>query len=156
MHEKLDELQDDYSNEKDSRRRWQSAAEKLGTQIKRLNDRAEDHPFVLALIDGDGCIFHDRLLKMAADGGAEAAHQLLQDIKNVLQDKDVNPSCTVKVEIYVSLEDLSRKLALVGILNTAGDMNIFVHAFNLAQPLFSIVDVGRGKERADHKIKGTL
>ena len=156
LHEQLDDLKNDWSNEKDSRRRWQSMVKEQASQIKRLNDRLEDNPFVLALIDGDGCIFQDRLLQLAADGGAEAAHELHQEIKHVLQDRELSPSCTVKVEIYLSLEDLSRKLASVGILNTAGDMTTFAHAFNLAQPLFSIIDVGRGKERADHKIKGSV
>ena len=31
-----------------------------------------------------------------------------------------------------------------------------MRAFSLNQPLFSFVDVGSGKERADHKIKGEL
>lgn len=30
----------------------------------------------------------------------------------------------------------------------------FLHGFNLASPLFSIIDVGNGKEAADTKIKG--
>lgn len=156
LHQQLSEIRDDYNNEKDSRRRWQSAAEKITLQLRRANDKLEDNPFALVLLDGDGCIFHDKLLRAVAEGGAEAAHTLHQDIKHLLQDKEVNPSCTVKVDIYLSLDDLSRKLAAVGILDTAGSMYSFVHAFNLAQPLFSIVDVGRGKERADHKIKGTV
>lgn len=32
----------------------------------------------------------------------------------------------------------------------------FIHGFNLANPLFSIVDVGNGKEAADTKIKGAI
>jgi hypothetical protein len=32
----------------------------------------------------------------------------------------------------------------------------FARAFSLAQPLFSVIDVGQGKERADHKIRETL
>lgn len=32
----------------------------------------------------------------------------------------------------------------------------FGRAFGLAQPLFSFIDVGAGKERADHKIRETL
>lgn len=58
------------------------------------------------------------------------------------------------VQIYCNFEDLSRKLASVGILNNSGELHEFARAFSLNQPLFSFIDVGRGKERADHKIKG--
>lgn len=57
------------------------------------------------------------------------------------------------VLIYANLDDLSRKLAHVGLINTAGDFAAFARSFSLNQPLFHFVDVGRGKERADHKIK---
>ena len=154
LHEQLDEVRDDFSNEKVSRRRWQGECEKVNGLLKRAGEKLDESPFALVLIDGDGCIFQDKLIRAAGEGGADAAHTLHQEIKRVLQEKGVSASCSVKVEIYVSLEDLSRKLASVGILDTAGQMSTFVHAFNLAQPLFSIVDVGRGKERADHKIKG--
>ena len=130
------------------------AADQVSKKYKDAQDRNERDPFVLALIDGDGCVFQDRLLQAASDGGAEAAHELHQEIKRVVQDRDITASCSVKAEIYVSLDDLARKLASVGSLRTIGDMSHFVHAFNLSQPLFSIIDVGRGKERADHKIKG--
>lgn len=58
------------------------------------------------------------------------------------------------VQIYLSLEKLAIKLAQVGLLRTQQDMRIFAQRFSVNQPLFNIVDVGHGKERADHKIKG--
>lgn len=36
------------------------------------------------------------------------------------------------------------------------ELQAFARSFSLAQPLFSFVDVGSGKERADHKIRETL
>lgn len=39
---------------------------------------------------------------------------------------------------------------------TSEEFEAFVLGFNQASPLFSIVDVGNGKEAADSKIKGTL
>lgn len=39
-------------------------------------------------------------------------------------------------------------------LCTAEQFEAFVAGFNSASPLFSLVDVGSGKERADEKIKG--
>lgn len=39
---------------------------------------------------------------------------------------------------------------------SATDFEMFVLGFNSASPLFSIVDVGSGKEAADAKIKGDI
>lgn len=110
-------------------------------------------PFALALIDGDGCVFQDALLKKAGDGGAEAAHLLYTAIRNTLGDRGSNIS-TIMVNIYCDLDSLSRKLAAVGVINTPADLQAFTRAFSMSKPLFNFVDVGKGKERADHKIKG--
>lgn len=58
--------------------------------------------------------------------------------------------------IYLSLDKLAQKLASVGMLSRPQDLRIFAQAFSVNQPLFSIIDVGHGKERADHKIKGIV
>ena len=58
------------------------------------------------------------------------------------------------VQVYLSLDKLAMKLAQVGLVRSPQDMRAFVQHFNVNQPLFSIIDVGQGKERADHKIKG--
>ena len=56
--------------------------------------------------------------------------------------------------IYVNLEPLSRKLASLGIIESPANFRAFAQAFTANQPYFSIIDVGRGKERADSKIRG--
>jgi hypothetical protein len=60
------------------------------------------------------------------------------------------------VQIYVSLDKLAAKLSQVGLLRSAHELRAFSQNFGVNQPLFSIIDVGQGKERADYKIKGTL
>lgn len=60
------------------------------------------------------------------------------------------------VQIYLSLDKLAVKLQQVGLLRHPGEMRTFAQRFSLNQSLFSIIDVGQGKERADHKIKGVL
>ena len=59
------------------------------------------------------------------------------------------------VQIYLSLDKLAVKLAQVGLLRNPQELRAFAQHFSVNQPLFSIIDVGQGKERADHKIKGT-
>lgn len=59
------------------------------------------------------------------------------------------------VQIYLSLDKLAQKLASVNLIQKPLDLRTFAQGFSLNQSLFTIVDVGQGKERADHKIKGT-
>lgn len=58
------------------------------------------------------------------------------------------------VQIYLSLDKLAFKLQQVGLLRAPQDLRAFAQRFSVNQSLFSIIDVGQGKERADHKIKG--
>ncbi|GAB7353105.1 hypothetical protein MBLNU459_g3647t1 [Dothideomycetes sp. NU459] len=119
----------------------------------------EDSPFILALIDGDGAIFHDHLYKAGSEGGADAAHELHQEIRaHVAQQyPDRNTSnWAIVLHIYYNMEGLSHKLRALGILKNPNEMAPFARAFGLNQPLFSFIDVGSGKERADHKVRETL
>jgi hypothetical protein len=52
------------------------------------------------------------------------------------------------------MEGLSHKLRSLGILKTPNEMAPFARAFSLNKSLFSLLDVGSGKERADHKVRG--
>lgn len=60
------------------------------------------------------------------------------------------------VQIYVSLDKLAVKLFQVGLLRNQFELRTFAQNFSVNQPLFSIIDVGQGKERADYKIKGNI
>jgi hypothetical protein len=133
----------------------------------------EASSFVLALIDGDGAVvsgfrwscllshltglqFQDALLGAAAiDGGSEAASRLHHEIRNHVALLYTNSgNWPVMVQVYLSLDKLSEKLARVGLLRSPVELRFFAQRFSVNQPLFSIIDVGQGKERADHKIKG--
>ena len=60
------------------------------------------------------------------------------------------------VQIVLSLQGLGTKLQACGIITNPNELQAFGRAFGLAQPLFSFIDCGTGKERADHKIRETL
>ncbi|KAF2118679.1 hypothetical protein BDV96DRAFT_487270 [Lophiotrema nucula] len=60
------------------------------------------------------------------------------------------------VHIYVSLDKLAQKLTQVGLLKGGYEFRAFAQSFSVNQPLFSIIDVGQGKERADYRIKEML
>lgn len=107
------------------------------------------HNFVVVLVDGDGAIFQDYLLSMGKEGGAEAAHQLYTTIKEEVKAKypDAISDWSIVVQVVLNLQGLAMKLASCGIISSPTELVSFGRAFGLAQPLFSFVDVGIGKER---------
>jgi hypothetical protein len=101
--------------------------------------------------------FQDALLQAAGgDGGSEAASRLYHAIRDhVASLYNSSGNWPIMVQVYLSLDKLAQKLASVGLLRSPQDLRAFAQRFSVNQPLFSIIDVGHGKERADHKIKGT-
>ncbi|KAF2161711.1 hypothetical protein M409DRAFT_69525 [Zasmidium cellare ATCC 36951] len=157
---KFDERTDDYNNEVASRRLWQSKASQSEQALAQHKQASASKNFVVALIDGDGAIFQDWLYSLGrGEGGAEAAHQLHTALQNHL--KEIYPDQNVAdweivAQVVLNLSGLAKKLHDSGIISNPNELHAFGRAFGLAQPLFSFVDVGNGKERADHKIRETL
>ena len=149
-------LANDYLSERDIRRNYQKAVDEQKQEAREHERQLEASSFVLALVDGDGAIFQDALLQAAGgDGGSEAASRLYHAIRNHVASLHSNSgSWPVMVQIYLSLDKLAMKLAQVGLLRSPSELRAFAQRFSVNQPLFSIIDVGQGKERADHKIKG--
>ncbi|KAF2826204.1 hypothetical protein CC86DRAFT_350727 [Ophiobolus disseminans] len=151
-------LANDYLSERDIRRNYQKAVDEQKQEVREYERQLEASSFVLALIDGDGAIFQDVLLQAAGgDGGSEAASRLYHAIRNHVASLHSNSgSWPIMVQIYLSLDKLAMKLAQVGLLRSPTELRAFAQRFSVNQPLFSIIDVGQGKERADHKIKEML
>ncbi|KAF2688800.1 hypothetical protein K458DRAFT_414498 [Lentithecium fluviatile CBS 122367] len=151
-------LKNDYTSERDIRRNYQKAVDQMQRQVAETHRELENNSFVLALIDGDGVIFQDALLSAAAnDGGSEAASRLQHAIRAHIASLYSNSgNWPILVHIYLSLDKLAQKLASVGMLSHPQQLRTFAQGFSVNQPLFSIIDVGHGKERADHKIKEML
>lgn len=94
---------------------------------------------------------------MAGNGGSEAASKLQYAIREHIASIYSNSAgWSIVVQIYVSLDKLAQKLAQVGLLKNPHDLRAFGQEFGINQALFSIIDVGQGKERSDFKIKGTV
>ncbi|KAF3057043.1 SKP1-like protein 19 [Daldinia childiae] len=115
--------------------------------------------FAIAIIDGDGAVFRDDWIRKGEDGGAMAAHQLRDDIKKHLKEAypDVNiETWHIMVQVVLNLEGLSRKLFSVDLAKSMSELSAFARGFSRAQGLFSFIDVGKGKEQADFKVRETL
>lgn len=99
------------------------------------------------------------LLAAGKEGGADAAHQLQVEIRNQLRALYPEGSVgdwNIVVQIILNLQGLGTKLQSCGIILNPNELAAFGRQFGLTQPLFNFVDVGGGKERADHKIRETL
>ncbi|KAF1823683.1 uncharacterized protein K489DRAFT_394208 [Dissoconium aciculare CBS 342.82] len=149
----------DYNNEKDSRRLWQSKANTSQRLLDQHNKQSATSNFAVALIDGDGALFQDYLYKQGTNGGAEAAGLLHTEIQSHLQtiypDGNVG-DWNIVVQVFCNLQGLTAALLRAGIISNHTDLSEFGRSFGLARPLFNFIDVGTGKERADHKIRETL
>ena len=99
--------------------------------------------------------FQDFLYALGKEGGSDAAHQLHAEIKSHL--KRLYPDASVDdwsivVQVVLNLHGLAAKLHGCGVVSSPNELAEFGRAFGLAQPMFSFIDVGSGKERADHKV----
>ncbi|SJL05743.1 uncharacterized protein ARMOST_09079 [Armillaria ostoyae] len=126
----------------------------LQQMIESIN---EDNPLILALVDGDGNIFTDELLRQGQAGGRNAAMMLTKGLTDHTATVDARRSARSRVwlTVYCNKQGLSDTL-IANDVCTSEQFEAFFLGFNQAAPLFSIIDVGTGKEAADTKIKEHL
>ena len=113
-------------------------------------------PFVLVLIDGDGMIFEDSLIREGELGGKEAAAVLWNGIKDHVHDTlpDIPSDCRIVTRIYANMKGLSETCWKAGLVDKPSLIEEFYRGFTGSKILFDFIDVGPGKDRADEKING--
>ncbi|PYI34489.1 hypothetical protein BP00DRAFT_54554 [Aspergillus indologenus CBS 114.80] len=143
--ESYNNLKSDYEEEKEGRERY-----------KRLARGQERNPFVLVLVDGDGYLFKEHLIKAGGDGGITAARLMHDSIRELLHDRlgSQADQCRIMVRIYANVLGLSKALARSGLVgHEARSLSPFVANLTSSQDLFDFVDAGDKKEAADYKIR---
>lgn len=112
---------------------------------------------VLCVLDGDGTIFADHLLRAGLQGGREAARNLTNGMWDYLKgpDYDGHAHFNVWLSIYFNKGGLLDTLVRSDVC-TADQFESFLVGISQASPRFVLVDVGHGKEAADAKIKGLV
>lgn len=111
------------------------------------------------IIDGDGAKFKDELFRNGDHGGGYAAQELKKQIRAQLQAKYPDVSIdgwNIIVQFYANMDGLAKTLASRHILPNWSDLQKFASGFGRANSLFSFVDVGYGKDKADHKCREML
>ncbi|KAH4232137.1 hypothetical protein HBI06_075850 [Parastagonospora nodorum] len=99
-------------------------------------------PYVLVLVDGDGYIFNDELIRDKEEGGMRAARMLNEAVEKYLhQSVPEARNLRIVVRIYADLTNLSKQLArskLTGLEKRS--LGAFSAAFTRAMSSFDFVD----------------
>ncbi|KAL8834983.1 MAG: hypothetical protein Q9170_003504 [Blastenia crenularia] len=98
--------------------------------------------------------FRDVFLNKNEEGGRYAADELRVRIQQYMKEFGLDANSTdVVVRAYANLRGLGKACFTNGLTKASADLCLFANGFNGRQPLFDFVDVGSGKERADHKVR---
>ncbi|KAL8895583.1 MAG: hypothetical protein Q9192_003548 [Flavoplaca navasiana] len=144
----------DHQRETQFNREGQLRERKLQDELRKLKAFMNRDPFVLVLIDGDGMIFEDDLLRKGELGGKEAAAGLWNGIKDHVHNSlpNIPSDCRIMTRIYANMKGLSEVCWRAGLVEKAGLIEEFYRGFTGSKILFDFIDVGPGKDRADEKI----
>ncbi|KAL8749798.1 MAG: hypothetical protein Q9184_006664, partial [Pyrenodesmia sp. 2 TL-2023] len=144
----------DHQRETQFNREGQLREQQLQNKLRKLESFMNRDPFVSVLIDGDGMIFEDEMIKRGEIGGKEAATKLWNAIRDYLHEKlpDVQSDCRIMTRIYANLKGLAEVCYKSGIVERSNTLEDFYRGFTGSKILFDFVDVGPGKDRADEKI----
>lgn len=96
--------------------------------------------------------FQQRLIEQGIDGGKQAAYALRNAILKQCHNSD--SEIEVSARVIANLSGLSYITRASGTVDSEQTVKEFTLGFTQGMASFDFVDVGRGKERADTKIKG--
>ncbi|KAI1380364.1 hypothetical protein F4677DRAFT_406576 [Hypoxylon crocopeplum] len=154
---RINELELDLEDQKSSRASYQSKAIALENELRAIGRQVEKDSFVVVLIDGDGAKFADEFLRDPIGGAERAAIRLKQAVRENLRDTGVGQDdIPILVRVYANLNDLSKSLRMSRIIEYDEDMRLFAERFTNSRADFDFVNVGKGKENADSKIRRML
>ncbi|CAN8103318.1 unnamed protein product [Discula destructiva] len=156
---RLKESHLDFTDATKSRRELQQRVEDLNHQMGFMSSTNEYlknyNPYVVILIDGDGCHFQKRFIEQGVEGGKQAAYALR---KAILHESPAGHGSGVEVtaRFIANLAGLAYITRASGTVENEGTVRQFTSGFTQAMASFDFIDVGSGKERADTKIKEAI
>lgn len=99
--------------------------------------------------------FQSTILNNGIEGGKQAADKLFTELRGYLKPLGIDLDTTdIVVRAYANFIGLAQASVKNGIMKNGASLNLFANGFTQRQALFDFVDVGAGKERVDHKIRG--
>ncbi|KAI1826684.1 hypothetical protein F4861DRAFT_41315 [Xylaria intraflava] len=149
---RVEDLELDLDDQKKSRAQYQARAMTLETEIQRWTQRLNSGSFVVVLIDGDGAKFRDDFLRDPRQGAAKAAWKL----KEAVKEAGVDHNMPILVRVYANINDLAKSLRISGIIDFDDSLQTFAEQFTNSHADFDFINVGKGKENTDSKIRRLL
>ncbi|KAI3321184.1 hypothetical protein HD806DRAFT_198278 [Xylariaceae sp. AK1471] len=142
----------DLDDQKKSRASYQSRAMTLENEKLHWTQRISSGTFVVVLIDGDGAKFRDEFLRDHEHGAAKAAWKLKEAVKEAGFGHDI----PILVRVYANVNDLAKSLRMSGVIDFDDSLRIFAEHFTNTHADFDFINVGKGKENTDSKIRRLL
>lgn len=149
---RISDLELDLDDQKKSRVDYQTMAINYEKEMQRWTSRLTNGSFVVVLVDGDGAKFRDELLRDHEQGAAKAAWKLKEAVKAAGFGHDM----PILVRVYANIDDLAKSLRLSGVIEYDDSLRIFAEQFTNTYADCDFINVGRGKENADSKIRRLL
>ncbi|KAK3358039.1 hypothetical protein B0T25DRAFT_449759 [Lasiosphaeria hispida] len=145
----------DFEREKRNAQVWEREQRFVEKELTGIKSKLEASGFVFVIIDGDGAVFHESLIAEGEEGGKAAAHELNQQLKTQMYENYNMSNIDIMVQVVLSVEGLTKALHASNTLRTFDSTILarFARGFCRAQPFFTVVDVGYGKEQADNKVR---
>ncbi|KAL2289981.1 hypothetical protein FJTKL_00531 [Diaporthe vaccinii] len=141
-----------------SRRELQQRVKELEHQIGFMTmdvDHLKNYnPYVVILIDGDGCHFKQEYVNKGIDGGKQAAYALRTAI--LKECHSLAGEVEVIARVVANLSGLAKAMRNDGSLDHESRLKDFTLGFSQGMASFDFIDVGYGKERTDTKIKEAI
>lgn len=102
--------------------------------------------------------FLDYLVEGAESGGQQAAQLLRSSVMDYARKQitDIRHDIEVVVHVYANLNGLTKIYGDAHIIEHREQLDRFIRGFNMAHPLFNMIDAGNGKECSDSKLRGKL
>ncbi|KAI1766840.1 hypothetical protein GGR53DRAFT_484578 [Hypoxylon sp. FL1150] len=117
----------------------------------RLGIEPDRHPYVMVLIDGDGLLFKEHLVRQGVAGGKKAAEELRKAVTDKFSYAE-DTAIEVVAEIVANVSGLSKAMKRDGCLDDENTLYDFISGFNQAKLPFNFIDIGYSKEAADAKL----
>ncbi|KAI1419649.1 hypothetical protein F5Y12DRAFT_209008 [Xylaria sp. FL1777] len=145
---RISDLELDLDDQKKSRAHYQARTMALEAEVQKYNNGS----FVVVLIDGDGAKFRDEFIRDHEQGAVKAAWKLKEAIKEANFGHDM----PILVRVYANINDLARSLRMSGVIDFEESLRVFAEQFTNTHADCDFINVGKGKENADSKIRRLL
>lgn len=107
------------------------------------------------LVDGDNAVFEDAFLQDPTTKATEASQKLKHYVRKHLQDSstDFSEDVPIIARVFTNVQGLATTLVRCSVIDADDKFFNFTERFTNSCAEFDFINVGRGKENADSKVR---